>query len=166
MDSVPGPSKRVRYNDKQFEETVKRCYNEIDSDVSDIEVCDSYYAINSDHDSESELDCEESDKTSSKEDQDIFRNNADLDSDDDENNQYEERQETNRKSSYGKNKYKWSTQPHVSRSRTMKHNIVRIFFSFHSCLFRLFTDKNCLVSLFDIWEKKHVNFKIVVIFTF
>ncbi|KAK4882284.1 hypothetical protein RN001_005603 [Aquatica leii] len=52
MSDQPGPSKRIKFSDSNFEDTVMRWYNEIDEDASDVGSGDEN--IVSDHDSCSE----------------------------------------------------------------------------------------------------------------
>lgn len=107
MSCVAGPSKKVRYGDPDFEETLRQWMNEVESDIddceSDIDDCDKDLDIIREHDSDSETEISE----------------------DDENNL--NREMKNKKNYFGKNNYKWSSEPMVSRSRTAKHNILKMF---------------------------------------
>ncbi|CAH1992930.1 unnamed protein product [Acanthoscelides obtectus] len=59
MASNPGPSKRVKYGDADFEATLLKWAEEVDSGGSDIESDGDY--ILSDHDTESEVEFDEED---------------------------------------------------------------------------------------------------------
>lgn len=109
MDSQPGPSKRVRHGDMDFEKCLEKWYEESDENVSDIDDCDSDYTIENSNSSESEVEPElnnEEENRSSESDE------------------CDESDTRKIKAYYGKNKFKWSAEPFVNRTRTMKHNIV------------------------------------------
>ncbi|CAH1961337.1 unnamed protein product [Acanthoscelides obtectus] len=59
MDSNPGPSNRVKYGDADFEATLLKWAEEVDSGGSDIESDGDY--ILSDHDTASEVEFDEED---------------------------------------------------------------------------------------------------------
>lgn len=61
MDKGPGPSKRVRYEDPEFEETVTKWFEEAGEDNSDIDICDKDEYEESNHNSDSELSAIEND---------------------------------------------------------------------------------------------------------
>lgn len=106
-DSLPGPSKRVKYGDKDYEKTLLKWVDEEFSDEEDEE--DGDYIL-SDHSSESEMEGEED------EDNEAMESDLENSRDGDENamTYY-----------YGKNRFKWSAIPAVSKnSRTQQHNIV------------------------------------------
>lgn len=108
MDSQPGPSKRVRVGDYDFEKCLEKWYEELDDNVSDIDDCNSDYIFENSDSSDLEVEPE-------------------INNEDEISNESDERDESDTRRSrsyYGKNKYKWSAEPFVSRSRTMKHNIV------------------------------------------
>lgn len=55
MDEGPSGSKRVKYGDTNYEDVLLKWFEEDGSDISDIELeCDENFAIDSDHDTESE----------------------------------------------------------------------------------------------------------------
>lgn len=56
MDEGPSSSKRVNYGDPDYDNVLQKWFEEIGSDNSDIESeCDESFAIESDHDTESEF---------------------------------------------------------------------------------------------------------------
>lgn len=55
MSSAPSLSKRIRYADPNYEETVLKWYEEIGDNSSDNSDFEENFAIQSDHDSESEI---------------------------------------------------------------------------------------------------------------
>lgn len=56
MDQEPSSSKRVRYDDPNYEATLLKWFEEVGSDNSDIgSECDENFAIESDHDTEYEF---------------------------------------------------------------------------------------------------------------
>lgn len=94
----PGPSKKVRYGDDNFEGTVLEWLDEADSSASDEESDEEF--IPSDHNSESEVELSEDDE------EPILT-------------------ETDSNYFYGKNRFKWSkSSPVPKNTRTLKHNIV------------------------------------------
>nr|CAI5819418.1 unnamed protein product [Callosobruchus analis] len=99
MDQEPRSSKRVKYFDADYEETVLKWFAEINSDDSDIEsVCDANTA-----EDETVIETEESDSENTKTGNEERRSNY----------------------YYGKNRYKWSKEPATSnRGRRPQHNIV------------------------------------------
>nr|CAH7751100.1 unnamed protein product [Callosobruchus chinensis] len=54
MSENPGPSKKVRYGDPGFEETLMKWSEEVDSDDSDVEDCGTDEYEESEHDTNSE----------------------------------------------------------------------------------------------------------------
>ncbi|KAK9730996.1 hypothetical protein QE152_g14030 [Popillia japonica] len=115
--SIPGPSKKVRYGDPDFEETILKwaeeeyCsdFSEEDDGASDGE------AILSEHDSESEIEVEEN------EDNDLSELDFVNPCDEENSNQ----NDTISRYYYGKNRFKWSSNPaFVRTTRTLQHNIV------------------------------------------
>lgn len=66
MDCNPGPSKRVKYGDKNYDQILTQWADEIESDASDID-SDSDF-IPSAHESESEIEAEEVDQGNHEED--------------------------------------------------------------------------------------------------
>lgn len=114
---MAGPSKRVRLNDPDFEDTLRKWYEEDFSDNSDIEDYSEDYRIESEHDTNSEQsDFDEGDPQ-----------NTSLDhlSDADEPNQSEgTRNENSSVYTYGKNRYRWSCSEVQPSSKTRKHNII------------------------------------------
>nr|CAH7743824.1 unnamed protein product [Callosobruchus chinensis] len=56
MDQEPSSSKRVKYGDADYEDTLLKWFEEVSSDDSDIgSVCEENFAIESEHSSESEF---------------------------------------------------------------------------------------------------------------
>nr|CAH7726118.1 unnamed protein product [Callosobruchus chinensis] len=56
MDQEPSSSKRVKYGDADYENTLLKWFEEVSSDDSDIgSVCEENFAIESEHSSESEF---------------------------------------------------------------------------------------------------------------
>lgn len=111
---MAGPSKGVSYGDSNFEETLSKWFDEVESDLSDYEdYRDNDFSPESDHSSDSEI--EQVDETEKQESEESSENK-------------EGNETTNRKFYYGKNRYKWSAGPanpnlHV---RTKKHNLVKV----------------------------------------
>lgn len=58
MDSQPGPSKRLRLSDMDFEKCLVKWYEESGENVSDIDDCDSDYTIENSNSTESEVEPE------------------------------------------------------------------------------------------------------------
>lgn len=103
MDCNPGPSKRVKYGDKNYDQILTQWADEIESDASDID-SDSDF-IPSAHESESEIEAEEVDQGNHEED-DVGETSTST-------------------AFYGKNRFKWSSIPAVPKhTRTLQHNIV------------------------------------------
>lgn len=100
---MAGPSKRVRFGDKHFEETLQKWYDEVDSDASDIDNVPEDKFDNSDHDSASEQ-SEDSDDGEGDSDDEPLINRV--------------------KYFYGKNRCRWCKTEVRPSSRTRKHNIV------------------------------------------
>nr|XP_022910280.1 uncharacterized protein LOC111421369 [Onthophagus taurus] len=94
----------VRYGGPNYEETLMKWFNEAESDVSDVDDS-SQHDMESEHDSASEFEVSEG-------------------SDDEVARRGEKVSNETAKSYYGKNRFKWSSQPLIQRSRTQKHNIV------------------------------------------
>ncbi|XP_030753898.1 piggyBac transposable element-derived protein 4-like [Sitophilus oryzae] len=115
MDSLPGTSASVRYSDENYGKQLLNWYNEIDSDDSDRETeLDPNEIEESVHDTESEQEDESEDIEHNKNESD---NEEELDE--------SEEDEISSNYFYGKDRYKWSKEPAVSKNtRTMKHNIV------------------------------------------
>lgn len=114
MAALQGTSKSVRWGDANYEKQLLTWYNEIDSDDSDNEPDPNEIKV-SEHDTESEQedDCE-----------DIGKNKEKSDNEEEELEESEE-DEIRTNYLYGKDRYKWSKKPPVSKNtRTMKHNIV------------------------------------------
>lgn len=101
---MAGSSKRVRYGDKDFEETVLRWFDEVESDFSDVDSISDDECINSNHESDSTLSeiSDESEKEAKQNDENLKQT----------------------KCFYGKNRYRWSVTEVRPSSRTRKHNIV------------------------------------------
>lgn len=118
MSDNPGPSKRVRYDDPDFERTFLKQSEECGDEYSDDEEVDESYWEMSEHDSNSD------DETNEVELDEIIQ-----DEDPEENEMQKEGVRENvssvTKSYYGRNRYKLSSECFVTRSRTQKHNIVR-----------------------------------------
>ncbi|CAG9840720.1 unnamed protein product [Diabrotica balteata] len=56
MDEGPSTSKKVKYGDKNYEETLLKWLDDVDDDISEFEsICDGNVAIDSDHERESEI---------------------------------------------------------------------------------------------------------------
>ncbi|KAK4887344.1 hypothetical protein RN001_003615 [Aquatica leii] len=116
MSDQPGPSKRIKFNDSNFEDTVMRWYNEIDEDASDVGSGDEN--IVSDHDSCSEeglsisgeIDAEEQELEDCIEEKKNKNSTA--------------VNKSPAKVFYGKNKFKWKSEPDTPRRKTPKHNII------------------------------------------
>lgn len=101
---MAGPSKRIRFTDKNFEETVMEWYNELNTDVSDIDNAPESEFVESEHDTNSEISESESD--------------SDVD-------EHEAVSVTDaKKYVYSKNRFRWCTSEAYPSSRTRKHNIV------------------------------------------
>lgn len=105
---MAGPSKRVRYGDKDFDETALKWLEEVDDDASDIGSASENENIESEHDSATEV---------SEEDSPDY-------SDVDENVVEHGESSTSKNYLYGKNGYRWCTTEVVPSSRVRKHNIV------------------------------------------
>ncbi|CAH1959964.1 unnamed protein product [Acanthoscelides obtectus] len=104
MDSNPAPSKRVKYGHADFEATLLKWAEEVDSGGSDIESDGDY--IPSDHDIKSEVEFDEEDNENLGE----IENPENVPS-----GNYV----------YGKNRYKWcKDSPVPKNTRTLQHNIV------------------------------------------
>lgn len=104
-------AKRVKYGDSEYERTVMEWFDDIESEVSSSDGTDNCEnGIESEHDTHSEIEsCDDIDLEES-----ASENNDNNENGTDRNVQYY----------YGKNNFKWSSQPFVSRSRTKKHNII------------------------------------------
>lgn len=94
---MAGPSKRVRLNDPNYEETLQKWYQE---DFSDIDDVPDDYRIESEHDTSSEQSADEA-----------VEKDGTL-------------QESPSAYFYGKNRYRWSSSEVRPSSKTRKHNIV------------------------------------------
>ncbi|KAK4873904.1 hypothetical protein RN001_013264 [Aquatica leii] len=122
MDEIPGPSKRIRYGDADYEETLIKWYEEKSN--SDIDDCQTDEFETSDHDSDSALSENEVDdnvEMSALEDDDT------PDAGGEESSNKENLQnspELARKSYYGKNRFKWSKTAFNRRSQPRQHNII------------------------------------------
>ncbi|KAK4881034.1 hypothetical protein RN001_004353 [Aquatica leii] len=90
-DNGPGPSKRIRYGDKDYEKTFLKWVEEVSSGESEIE-SDADYA-QSDHDTESEIETDANSEQNITEDEEL---------------QLAEQDTSTTKYFYGKNRYKWS----------------------------------------------------------
>lgn len=103
MSNKPSTSKKVRFGDPDYESTLVNWYNEEDDigNFSDEDSVDESYCEESEHETDSEIEAEDSE----------LPNN-------------DSSEQNDEKSFYGRNRYKWSTQSFVSRSRTQKHNII------------------------------------------
>lgn len=102
---MAGPSKRVRYGDSDYDETLLKWYEEENDSGSDIDDISPDFNIESEHDSNSEIseieDCSESEEI---DDEDSAAGGKSY--------------------IYGKNRYRWCTSEVRPSSRTRKHNIV------------------------------------------
>lgn len=106
-----GPSKRIRFTDADFEATGLRWLDEIESGSDEDSVSESVFEP-SEHDTDSEEDGDEATNLH-QEQEDEFENSNE-----------EDQASRIPKQFYGKNRFKWSSQSFISRSRTQKHNIV------------------------------------------
>lgn len=112
MADGAGPSKRIRYGDSNYEEQAFKWFDEFMSG-SDKD-SESEYEV-SDHNSESEQECDQND----------IEEMETMYSDETESEDAEQTAVPGgSKHFYGKNRYKWSSESFVSRSRTQKHNII------------------------------------------
>lgn len=104
MSSAGVPSTSVHEGDANYEETLLKWYNELNSDESDIDNdVDDDFAIESEHDTNSDQ----------------------SENSDDENNTPEPNGRKNMQNYIGKNRFKWSATEIVpTRGRTLQHNIV------------------------------------------
>lgn len=106
---MAGPSKRIRFSDPNFEETVMKWYNELDDDASDVGSGSDDEYIESEHDTASEFSEDDCDDRGSFESV-VNEENSDNFID--------------QKYLYGKNRFRWCTSEVVPSSRVRKHNIV------------------------------------------
>nr|CAH7740482.1 unnamed protein product [Callosobruchus chinensis] len=100
---MAGPSKRVRYGDDNFEETVLKWYTELDDSASDIDSASEDEYILSEHETASKCSLDD---------------NSDAGSDDENSHPGE------KKSFYEKNRFRWSSKEVVPLSRTRKHTLI------------------------------------------
>lgn len=108
-DNQPGPSKRVKYGDKDYEETLLKWTEEVSSGESDIESDADF--VPSDHDTDSEIEADEDFGHNLSQGEELQRGELDP--------------SPSTNFWYGKNRYKWSKIPPFSKTtRTLKHNIV------------------------------------------
>ncbi|XP_050302765.1 piggyBac transposable element-derived protein 3-like [Anthonomus grandis grandis] len=117
-NDAPGPSKKIRFCDTDFESTGLRWLDEIENEM--------LTAIESDEDSASESIYEPSEHDTDTEQEGEEEEFANTDEQEDSEDYEEPVNQASKKSRnfYGKNRFKWSSESFTSRSRTPKHNIV------------------------------------------
>jgi hypothetical protein len=132
MDSRPGPSfprhsrsLRVNVLDADFEETIENWFE--DSVGSDID-SDDDISIHSDHNSESEQGENEEQLVPTPETSVNIESNENSSSNviSNESDSYEDTPNQQKKNFFGRNRYRWSANPVLRRSRVRQHNIIRI----------------------------------------
>ncbi|KAJ8929064.1 hypothetical protein NQ314_018282 [Rhamnusium bicolor] len=125
MDEQPSTSKKVKLCDPGYEEQLMKWYEELGSDCSDIEAdCDENHVIlDSEHEADSETSSEVEEETN-----EINRereNEEMLEEEDSREIEDSDGENDNKKYYYGKNRYKWSSEPATSiRGRRAQENIV------------------------------------------
>lgn len=132
MNDGPSTSKRVRYEDPEFEKIVTQWFEEAGGYVSDIDDCQSDEYEESQHDSDSEMSAPEAEDVPADNEETEHQEKIEQ-----ENNEYldiaegeleaevEDRIVSKSKKSYfGTNRFKWCSAPPQSRTRTRQHNIL------------------------------------------
>lgn len=121
--------KCVRVGDPGYNETISKWLNEIGSDFSDVSTGSDEYLPGSEHNSGSEISCDEFENTSVNNRDECTlqdcqeKNSEDIDQQCSQHSgQVSEHSKV--KSYYGKNRYKWCCEPATKNVRTPKHNII------------------------------------------
>ncbi|RZF45385.1 hypothetical protein LSTR_LSTR002828 [Laodelphax striatellus] len=136
MDSLAGPSSRISFLDSDFEETLEQWHE--DSVGSEVD-SDDNISVHSDHNTvseqgESEDNVEQSvdeppletranigDSQNTSDSEEVI---GEIDNDEDEEPDTSNRRR--KKNYFGRNRYRWSADPVLRRSRVRQHNIIRI----------------------------------------